>query len=170
MMGLFLEEIELHQRVPLGSYAFTRENMLAYSRKFDPVDFHVDEEAGRASLYGAMTAAGLHVASGWMACFVRTNTAARHVLDAAEKPLPDIGPSPGFKNMKWLKPVYAGDVVTYFTTAIRVRSLASRPGWGMASSYCEGVNQHGILVFSFEGAVMTASLNRPIEPAPQPIV
>jgi acyl dehydratase len=170
MMGLFLEELELHRRVALGSYAFTRENMQAYSRKFDPVDFHVDEEAGRASLYGAMTAAGLHVASGWMSCFVKSNTAGREALAAAGKPLPDIGPSPGFKNMKWLKPVYAGDVVSYFTTAIRVRPLASRPGWGIASTCCEGVNQQGILVFSFEGAVMTALLNQQSESAVQPVV
>jgi acyl dehydratase len=170
MMGLFMEEIVQHQRVALGSYSFTRENMQAYSRKFDPVDFHVDEPAGRASLYRAMTAAGLHVASGWMAHFVRSNTAARQALEAAGRPLPAIGPSPGFKNMKWLKPVYAGDIVSYYTTAIRARPLASRPGWGMVTSDCEGVNQQGVLVFSFEGAVMTARLNQPLEPAARPIV
>jgi acyl dehydratase len=170
VIGLFLEELELDKRVALGSYSFTHANMLVYSSRFDPVGFHVDEEAGRASIYGAMTAAGLHVASGWMACFVRTNTAAREALSAAGKPLPAIGPSPGFKNMKWLKPVYAGDVLSYFTTTTRKRPLASRPGWGMASSYCEGLNQHGILVFSFEGAVMTASFNRLFEPEALPIV
>jgi acyl dehydratase len=155
-MGLFMEEIELQRRVPLGSYSFTRENMLAYSLKFDPVGFHVDADAGKASPYGAMTAAGLHVGCGWMVCFVNTNSHARQALMAAGKPLPPLGPSPGFRNMKWLGPVYADDVVSYFTTATQTRALASRPGWGMVTSFCEGVNQHGNRVFSFDGAVLTA--------------
>ena len=155
MMGLFMEEIEVGVRVSLGSYAFTWENMLAYSRKFDPVGFHVDDKAARASPFGAITAAGLHVACGWMACFVESNTRAREALAAAGKDLPEIGPSPGIKMMRWLKPVYAGDVVSFFTTATAKRALASRPGWAMVTGYNEGVNQHGVLVFSFESAVLT---------------
>lgn len=156
MIGLFMEEIALGQRVALGSYAFNAENMLAYSSKFDPVGFHVDEAEGKASLYGAMTAAGLHVGCGWMVCFIERNTAARAALEAAGKQLPEIGPSPGFKNMRWLKPVFAGDVLGYFTTATAKRPLASRHGWGIVSGFNEGVNQHGELVFSFESAVLTA--------------
>jgi acyl dehydratase len=156
MMGLFLEELALGERIALGSYSFTEENMLAYSRNYDPVGFHVDEAAGRASLYGAMTAAGLHVGSAWMTCFIKTNLAARLAVQTAGKPLPEVGPSPGFKNMKWLKPVYAGDELSFFSTATGRRKLASRPGWGMAFGLSEGVNQHGVLVFSFESAALTA--------------
>jgi acyl dehydratase len=158
MMGLFMEEIALGQRVALGSYTFSVDNMLAYSRKFDPVGFHVDAAAGKASVYGAMTAAGLHVGCGWMVCYIDCNTRARATLEAAGQRLPEIGPSPGFKNMRWMKPVFAGDEVSYFTTASAKRALASRPGWGMVSGFNEGVNQHGELVFSFESAVLTARL------------
>jgi acyl dehydratase len=156
MMGLFMEEIVLGQRTALGDYTFTRENMVAYSRKFDPVGFHIDDDVGKASVYGAMTAAGLHVGCGWMACYIACNTAARQAVLASGKSLPDIGPSPGFRNMKWLKPVFAGDVLSCFTTATAKRALASRPGWGMVSGLSEGVNQDGVLVFSFESAVLTA--------------
>jgi acyl dehydratase len=157
MMGLFMEEIALHSRVALGTYRFTRENMLAYSLKFDPVGFHVDEEAGRASPYGAMTAAGLHTACGWMKCFVETSAKAREDLGRKGKVLPELGPSPGFQNLRWIKPVFAGDVISYFTTPKAKRLLRSRPGWGMVSGFNEGVNQAGDLVFSFESAVLTAS-------------
>lgn len=156
MMGLFMEEIELSRRVALGQYAFTAENMKAYAHQFEPLDFHLDEEAGRAGIHGAMTAAGLHVACGWMACFVDTNTKARAALEQAGKILPEIGPSPGFQNMRWLKPVFVGDVLRYFTTATFKRPLASRPGWGIVQGYHEAVNQRGETVFTFEGAVLTA--------------
>jgi acyl dehydratase len=156
MMGLFLEEIGLSNRISLGSHKFTISDMKRYALQFDPVGFHVDEDAGRASIYGAMTAAGLHVACGWMACFVDSNAKARHRLAAAGKALLEIGPSPGFKDMRWLKPVLAGDRISYFTTPMAKRPLGSRPGWGLLTSYNEGVNQHGELVFTFEGAVLTA--------------
>ncbi len=155
MMGLFVEEIELHKRVALGTYEFTRENMLAYACKFDPVGFHVDEEAGKASPYGAMTAAGLHTAAGWMVCFVDNNTRARAAWKRQGKALPDIGSSPGFENMRWLKPVFAGDVISYFSTPTAKRMLRSKPGWGVLSGFNEGFNQAGDLVFSFESAVLT---------------
>jgi acyl dehydratase len=158
MMGLFMEEIEIDRRVSLGSYAFTRSNMLDYAQQFDPVGFHVDDVAGRASPFGAVTAAGLHTACGWMACFVDCNSKARDALALKGLRLPEIGPSPGFKNMRWIKPVYAGDVLSYFTTATSKRALNSKPGWGMVSGYNEGINQHGDLVFSFESAVLTALL------------
>ena len=156
MMGLFMEEIVLHERIALGGYCFTAANMIAYSRRFDPVDFHLGEAAGRASIFGAMTAAGLHVACSWMACYIEHDTNMRAALKAQGKTLPEIGPSPGFKNMRWMKPVFAGDVLSFFTTATAKRTLASRPGWGLVSGLSEGVNQNGVLVFSFESAELTA--------------
>jgi acyl dehydratase len=157
MMGLFMEDIELNRRVALGAYEFTREKMLAYARKFDPVGFHVDDDAGRASPYGAMTAAGLHTASGWMVCFVAASAKAREALECSGKILPELGPSPGFQNMRWLKPVFAGDVISFFTTPTAKRLLRSRAGWGMVSGYNEGTNQNGDVVFSFESAVLVQS-------------
>jgi acyl dehydratase len=156
MMGLFLHEIILGEKIALGSYGFTSENIIAYSRQFDPVGFHVDEAAGKVGPYGALTAAGLHVGCGWMTCYVAANTQARAALQAADKTLPEIGPSPGFKNMHWLKPVFAGDALSYFTTATAKRPLRRRQGWGIVIGHNEGVNQNGELVFSFESAVLTA--------------
>jgi acyl dehydratase len=156
MMGLFMDEVELHKRFALGSYTFTHDNMVAYAQKFDPVGFHVDENAGKASPFGAMTAAGLHTASAWMVCYVATNVRERATLESQGKTLPEVGPSPGFKNMRWQKPVFAGDVISYFTTATAKRALKSRAGWAMLNGFNEGVNQHGETVFTFESAVLNA--------------
>ena len=82
-----------------------------------------------------------------MACFVATNNAAHGPAV--------LGPSPGFTNLRWLKPVFPGDTVSYSTTVTGKRDMASRPGWGLVFALNEGVNQDGILVFSFESKVMT---------------
>ncbi|MEJ1938017.1 MaoC family dehydratase N-terminal domain-containing protein, partial [Nostoc sp. NIES-2111] len=68
-----------------------------------------------------------------------------------------LGPSPGFRDMKWLKPVYAGDTITYASTLVDKRPSASRPQWGLVTHRNTGVNQKGELVFEFRA---TAFLER----------
>ena len=63
------------------------------------------------------------------------------------------GVSPGFRDLKWPKPVYAGDTIAYATEVIATRALRSRPGWGLMVSRNTGTNPAGELVLSFEGAV-----------------
>jgi acyl dehydratase len=156
MLGLFLEEIDEGLPVDLGSHHFTRESILTFAQKYDPQPFHLSEAGGRAGPFGALSASGWHTAAGWMKCFVATNTAARAELQAGGKALPEIGPSPGFANLKWLQPVFPGDTVSYRSTVTAKRQLASRSTWGLLSSLNEGRNQAGDLVFSFEGKVLVA--------------
>ncbi len=156
MLGLFLEEIDDGLGVDLGSYHFTRDSVLKFAWKFDPQPFHLSDEAGLAGPFGRLSASGWHTAAGWMKCYVATNEAARAKLRAAGKTLPEVGPSPGFTNLKWLKPVFPGDTVRYTCTVTSKRVLASRPKWGLVFSLNQGFNQHGELVYSFDGKVMNA--------------
>ena len=156
MLGLFLEEIDEGLPVDLGSYHFTRDSILAFARKYDPQPFHLSDAGGRAGPFGGLSASGWHTAAGWMKCYVATNTAARAKLQAGGKALPEIGPSPGFTNLKWLQPVFPGDTVSYRGIVTAKRELASRPAWGLLSSLNEGRNQAGDLVLSFEGKVLVA--------------
>jgi acyl dehydratase len=67
---------------------------------------------------------------------------------------PKLGPSPGFKKLQWLKPVYAGDTVTYSVTLIESRPLMSRPGTSINLTANQGVNQKGETVLRFESTVL----------------
>src|SRR5690606_32498631 len=59
------------------------------------------------------------------------------------------GPAPGVTDLKWLKPVYAGDSVAYTTEVTALRRSRSRPQWGLATLLTTGINQHGQAVISF---------------------
>ena len=59
----FFEDLEVGQRRELGSYTFTADEIKAFARQFDPQRFHLDEEAGRNSLFGGLAASGWHVGS-----------------------------------------------------------------------------------------------------------
>ena len=64
---------------------------------------------------------------------------------------PGGGPSPGFTNLRWIKPVYAGDTLTFASRVLEKR-MTSKPGWGLIFSDNSGVNQHGERVYEFRGS------------------
>lgn len=150
----FFEDIEIGSKEDLGDYLFEAEDIKAYARQFDPQPFHMDEQAAEASHFGRLCASGWHTAAVWMKLMIahRRKLAAATQDDAG--PRAPLGPSPGFDDMKWLKPVYAGDTIAYSSTVAAKRKLNSRPGWGLVSAHNEGVNQHGEVVFSFTSHVL----------------
>lgn len=140
------------ETVAIGSHAFTAEAIVAFARQYDPQPFHLGEEAARGSVFGRLCASGWHTAAAWMKC----NLAARP--DAATwkgpGPAPEFGPSPGFSDLRWLKPVYAGETVSYTRTALHHRPLASRPGWLVLTVRGEGFDSAGDKVIGFDSAVL----------------
>lgn len=147
------DDIAIGVREELGAHTFTAESIIAFATKYDPQPFHLSEEEGRKSHFGGLVASGWHTGGRWMRA--RVDHANRIAAERAARGLPpqSAGPSAGFTNLKWPKPVYAGDTVTYFTECTGKRPLASRPGTGIVFSLNTGVNQKGELVFSFEGTV-----------------
>jgi acyl dehydratase len=143
------EHLGVGRTITLGSHRFEAEEIKAFARKFDPQPFHMDEESARHSVLGGLCASGWHTASMWM----RYNVMARS--DAGEGSAePEFGPSPGFRNLKWLKPVYAGETITFKRTVLGHRPLASRPGWRLMSVRAEAFDSTGDKVIEFESAVL----------------
>ncbi len=144
----FFEDIEVGQRRELGSYTFTAEAIKKFAVQFDPQRFHLDEEEGRKSLFGGLAASGWHVGSVCMKLLVakgQQETAAEIV--AGEKPAVG-GPSPGFRELRWLKPVLAGDTITFSSVVESKRTSEKRPEWGIVQARTAGVNQRGEAVYS----------------------
>ncbi|APX70339.1 MULTISPECIES: MaoC family dehydratase [unclassified Brucella] len=149
----FIEENIGKERV-LGTYTFPAEEIIAFARKYDPQPFHIDEEAAKNSLFGGLCASGWHTTAIFMKLNVASMVqASRETVQRGETP-PTFGPSPGFENLKWPKPVFAGDTITYKRVVHTIRPLASRPGWSMLTMTTRAHNQHGEEVLSFDNAAM----------------
>jgi acyl dehydratase len=58
------------------------------------------------------------------------------------------GPSPGFRELRWIRPVLAGDTISYSTVIESKRLSDSRPGWGILQVRSSGSNQRGEQVYS----------------------
>lgn len=144
----YFEEIEVGQQAMLGGRRFTAEDIKAYASRFDPQPFHVDEEAGRNSLFGGLCA------SGWQTIMMCAKlTAERHrrqseARRAAGGAVAALGPVSAIRELKWLKPVFPGDVITYAARVTEKREAAA-DGFGIVVTRNTGVNQGGEVVISF---------------------
>jgi acyl dehydratase len=149
----FLEDMNVGRRRDLGTFTFTADAIKTFAREFDPQPFHLDEEAGRNSLFGGLAASGWHVASVCMKLLVADGVRARLEAEARGEEFGTGGPSPGFRDLRWLKPVLAGDTLRYSSEVLSARATASKPGWGIVESRNVAVNQRGEEVYSFLGIV-----------------
>ncbi|HEX3115018.1 MAG TPA: MaoC family dehydratase [Bradyrhizobium sp.] len=144
----FFEDIEIGQRREVGSFTFTADAIKKFAGQFDPQRFHLDEEAGRKSLFGGLAASGWHVGSVCMKLLVADGQRlAREALARGEQ-VAAWGPSPGFRDLRWLKPVLAGDTVSFASEVESLRVSEKRPEWGILQVRNTGTNQRGELVFS----------------------
>jgi acyl dehydratase len=144
----FFEDIEIGQRREIGSFTFTADLIKKFAAQFDPQRFHLDEAEGRKSLFGGLAASGWHIGSVCMKLLVADGQ--RQAAEAAargEKPA-IWGPSPGFRELRWIKPVLADDTISFASEVASLRSSDSRPEWGIVQARNTGTNQRGELVFS----------------------
>ena len=157
----FFEDTRIGERLILGSFTFTAEAIKAFARAYDPQAFHLDEAAGRKSVFGGLAASGWHTAAVYMKLLVAYGERRAAEARARGEVVADSGPSPGFKNLKWPRPVLAGDTITYIYEATATRPLASRPGWGVVFGTTTAVNQRGEMVLFFENTVFLPSRRPP---------
>jgi acyl dehydratase len=144
----FFEDIEVGQRRELGSFTFTAEDIKKFAAQFDPQRFHLDEEEGRKSLFGGLAASGWHVGSACMKLLVADGQRLAREAAARGEKIAVWGPSPGFRELRWVKPVLAGDTISFATEVLSLRSSSSRPEWGILEGRNTGTNQRGELVYS----------------------
>lgn len=138
---LYLEDLKPGDVVDVPSrHTFTRDEMLAFARQYDPQIFHVDEEAAERSIYRGL------IASGWQTvavCF-------RLAVDGFIHRVASMG-SPGVDEIRWLRPVRAGDTLSVRLEVLEVRASESKPDRGIVRVRYEATNQRGETVMTMVG-------------------
>jgi len=145
----FFEDIRVGDAYELGRYTFTTEDIKAFAQRFDPQLFHLDEEAASQSHFGALCASGWQTAAVWMRLMVDYRRREIEAARARGEPVAGMGPAVGFRELKWLKPVYVGDTIAYRSEVVEGRLSESRPGHGLVTILSTGANQSGEMVISF---------------------
>lgn len=150
----YFEDRVIGETADLGSHTFAKDEIVAFAREFDPQPFHLDEEAAKSSLFGALCASGWHTAAHYIRLSVALRQGIEAKIRAAGGKVAIYGPSPGFKNVRWLKPVYVGDTITYRNRTTEKIDLKSRPERGLIVSETQGRNQKGEIVFAINGQIL----------------
>jgi acyl dehydratase len=144
----FFEDLEIGRRRDFGSFTFTADNIKKFAAQFDPQRFHLDEEEGRKSLFGGLAASGWHVGSVCMKLMVADGQRQIKEAVARGEKIAAWGPSPGFRELRWIRPVLAGDTISFSSVVETKRLSDSRPGWGILQARNTGSNQRGEEVYS----------------------
>lgn len=137
------EDLQPGVRIELGTKKVEAEEVIEFAREFDPQPMHLDEEAGRESILGGLSASGWHTSSMFMRLFCDGL-----LLNSTGQG------SPGLEYAKWKKPVLAGDTLSASVTSVDARLLKSRPGVGVVTLDGQVINQNGEVVMELRNAVM----------------
>jgi acyl dehydratase len=144
----FFEDLVVGQRRELGTFTFTAELIKKFATQFDPQRFHLDEQEGRNSLFGGLAASGWHVGSVCMKLLVADGQRQAAEAAARGEQVAIWGPSPGFRELRWIRPVLAGDTISFASEVESLRTSEKGPEWGIAQARNSGTNQRGEPVFS----------------------
>jgi len=131
----YWEDFETGAVACYGAYHVTEDEIVTFGRAYDPLPFHIDPEAAKASPYGRLTAPGLLICAIFMRMLVDNVLA-----DAAS-----MG-SPGCDAVTWRLPVCAGDTLSVRQETLSMRVLESRPELGLVSNRFQVLNQTGEIV------------------------
>ena len=140
---LYFEDFTPGRRFDYRPVEMHAADMIAFAGEFDPQPMHLDEEAGRRSILGGLSASGWHTSAIGM----------RMMIDAFLGNSSSQG-SPGIEFMDWKKPVLAGDVLSGFSLVLESRPSKSKPGVGFVKFRNEIRNQSGEPVAVSEATVI----------------
>lgn len=129
---LHYEDFTVGETWDLGAYPVTAEEIKSFAREFDPQFFHLDEERAKSSVLGGLSS------SGWHTC----GMVMRMMVNGYLGRTAGMG-SPGLDEVKWLKPVYAGETLRGRMTVTAKRQSKSRPDMGLVTMRWEAHTEEG---------------------------
>lgn len=131
MTELYLEDFEIGQ--VFRSAHRTRveaADIVRFAAEFDPQSFHLDEDAAKRSFFGGLAASGWHTTALTMRLLVDSDLRIAGGLIGL-----------GFEELRWPRPVRAGDELRVESLVLEKRESKSRPQQGFLKMRNTTINQ-----------------------------
>ena len=148
---LYFDDIQVGQRFT-GTQTWTvdADQIRAFAQQFDPQPFHLDEAAGRGTVFRGLDASGWHTVSLTM----------RLIIDGGP---PMAGGTVGLgAEVTWHEPVRPGDTLHVRAEVIETTPSRSRPDRGRVMMRTETLNQHGKVVQTLISRVLVPRRSPPV--------
>lgn len=127
----YFEDLSVGLKASFGRYEVTREEVIEFAAKYDPQPFHLSDEAAAKTYFGRLSA------SGWQTCAMAMSMLVEHMNVTGHQGLGGAG----IDELRWLAPVYPGDVLRCETEILEVRASTRRPEMGSFRSRMTVFNQ-----------------------------
>jgi acyl dehydratase len=132
----YLEDLQVGEKIRTPAVTITEEQILEFSRKFDPQPMHSDPEAAANGPFHGLIASGWHTAALAMRLTVDSNPLGS---------IPLLGL--GVDGIEWPHPVRPGDTIEVEIEVLAIRPSTSQPSHGIVKLKTTARNQHGDVVF-----------------------
>lgn len=138
---LYFEDYQVGDASKFGRYEVARDRVLAFAHEFDPQPAHLSDEGAAGTIFGELAASGWHTCAMFMAMNVeRLQRDPERVGEGA------IGL--GIDNLRWLRPVYPGDVLRCEDKVVETSYVPKHPDKGLVSTKVRVINQQNVTVMS----------------------
>lgn len=138
MAELYFDDFKVGDRFTTAAKTITEDMIVEFAKVYDPQPFHIDPVAAKRSHYGGLIASGFQTLALGFRLIYDTG-----ILSAAS-----MG-SPGFDELRWLKPVRPGDTLRVEMEVMESRPSQSKPDRGIMRAAYKYLNQSGEPVLSY---------------------
>lgn len=134
----YFDDFKPGDKFSTGSAPITEAMILEFAHLYDPQPFHTDAAAAAKSIYGGLIASGFQtLALGF-----------RLIWDTGIIAAASMG-SPGFDELRWLKPVKPGDMLRVEGEVVEQTPSRSKPDRGIVRIAYRYINQRGEAVLTY---------------------
>lgn len=129
-------ELKTETVIVIGPRKVTAEEIVQFARVYDPQWFHTDPQRAQASRWRGL------ISSGWLTCSIAMEMVVDKILRGSES-----SGSPGVDELRWPKPLRAGDEVMLAVTVLE-SSLSRSGNTGIVKWRWQLTNQREEIVLS----------------------
>ena len=133
----YFDDFKVGDSFVTDSFTVTREESIDFARMYDPQPFHLDEAAGKASIFKRLAASGWHTAAIIMRLIVRAGFLRRTGILGT-----------GVDELRWLAPVFPGDALHVTGEIISLEPDPKGRPFGKMRVQLYALNQDNVCVMS----------------------
>ncbi len=141
--GLWFDDLSEGDVFESRSATVTESQMVEFAMLYDPQPIHIDAASSGKGMHGGLIASGI----------LTFGFANRLWIDTGILGTANLG-GVGLDELRWLKPVLAGDTLRAKITVVSIHPSSSKPDRGVIVFLHETFNQDGVMVMTYNASIM----------------
>lgn len=138
MVDRYFDDFKVGDKFATATKTVTEDMIVEFAKVYDPQPFHIDPTAAKQTHFGGLIASGFQtLAIGF-----------RLIWDTGILAAASMG-SPGFDELRWLKPVRPGDTLRVELEVVESRPSQSKSDRGIMRGAYRYLNQNGEAVLTY---------------------